>query len=138
MNFGTFDLGGATFRDRTTHVLELIHPECESAALVVFRAPLPEGKTLRQAVASRVADEMVRLSGYSVLHDADVEWQGTLARDISSRWRSDGRVIYGRQAHVLLDGTWLAFAMSAPFESRDACDAWLDEIMTSFTPRPTD
>jgi hypothetical protein len=138
MNFGSFDLEGATFVDRTTHVLELTHPDHESAALVVFRAPLPEGKTLREVVAKRVADEMVRLSGYAVLHDADVEWDGRPARDVSSRWRSDGRVIYGRQAHVTLDGTWIAFAMSAPFESRDACDAWLDEIMGSFTPRETD
>ncbi|HVY46712.1 MAG TPA: DcrB-related protein [Minicystis sp.] len=134
MNFGTFELGGAELADLTTHVLEVRHPDHEQVALVVFKKAIPEGGTLRELVAGRVADEMVRLAGYAVLSDAEVPWGGALARDVATRWRHEGRVLYGRQAHVELDATWIAFAMSAPFESRDACDAWFDEIMQSFTP----
>jgi hypothetical protein len=134
MNFGTFELGGATLVDRTTHVLEVAHPGHENVALIVFREPIPDGETLGDLVARRIADEMVRLRGYAVLAKAEVAWGGGTAHDIASRWINEGRAIYGRQAHLAIDRTWVVFAMSAPYPSREACDGWFDEIMGSFTP----
>ncbi len=132
MSFGTFELGGATLIDHTTHALEVAHPEHENVALVVFREALA-GRALADLVTGRVAAEMARLRGYAVLDKTEVPWAGGTAHDVASRWINEGRSIYGRQAHLALDGMWVVFAMSAPFPSRDACDAWFDEIIGSFT-----
>jgi hypothetical protein len=134
MNFGTFELGGAALVDHTTHVLEISHPDHENIALVVFRGPIAADKTLEDMVAGRIADEMVRLRGYTVLTNATVAWSGSAAHDVSSRWINEGRTVYGRQAHLAIDRTWVVFAMSAPYPSREACDGWFEEILGSFTP----
>ena len=134
MNFGTFELGSAALVDRTIHFLQLAHPDHENVELFVFRAPIAADKTLEQLVAARVADEMVRLRGYDVLKNAAVEWSGGTAYDIASRWVHEGRAIYGRNAHLAIDGAWVVFALSGPYTSREACDGWFEEIMSSFSP----
>jgi hypothetical protein len=131
MNWAAFELPEVPLVDRTTHVIEVKHPEHEDVALVVCRIDFPAGKTLRELVAGRVADEMARLSGYTVLENADAEWVGVPAVEVCSRWRHDGKVIYQRQAHFAAGDAWTFFALSGPLASRAACDAWMEQIKRS-------
>jgi hypothetical protein len=141
MNEGAFELPDAAVTDRTTHVIEArssSHPPDHDLTLVVVRAPLPAGKSLRQIVQGRVLDEMARLSGYSVLAEREVPWAGVPALELTSRWRHEGRAIYQQQAHLALGGVWIYFALSTPFEGRTAADTWFEQIRESLRLRSDD
>lgn len=131
MNWAAFELPEAGIKDRTTHVVEIAHPEHEGITLVVYHEDFPPGKNLTQLAASRVAEEMARLKGYSVIERTETEWAGTPAVEVASRWRHEGKVIYQRQAHLAVEGTWTYFALSGPFAARETCDAWLERIRGS-------
>lgn len=130
-NEAAFDLPDIGFADRTTHLLELIQPAGEEIALVIVRDAMPAGKTLRELVASRVADEMVRLKGYTILETREAAWSTAPAVEVASRWRHEGAAIYQRQAHLALEDQWLYLALSAPFARRARCDEWMEEIRTT-------
>ena len=99
--------------------------------VVVCREEHPQGKTLREVVASRVAAEMTRLTGYSVIENVETEWGGAPAIEVISRWRHEGEIVYGRQAHFVDGDTWTMFSLSGPWASREACDGWLADIRAS-------
>jgi hypothetical protein len=137
MNEGAFELPDAAVTDRTTHVIEAREGD-HDLTLVVVRAPLPAGKSLRQIAQGRVLDEMARLSGYSVLAEREVAWAGVPALELTSRWRHEGRAIYQQQAHLALGGVWIYFALSTPFEGRTAADTWFEQIRDSLRLRSND
>lgn len=134
MNEGAFELPDAGVWDRTTHVLEGPNEQ----TLVVVRAPLAEGKSLRQVAQLRVLDEMTRISGYSVLEERETAWAGVPVLEILSRWRHEGRAIYQRQAHLVLGGTWMYLALSAPMDVRAEADAWMDRVRDTLRLRSID
>lgn len=134
-NWAAFELPDVPFFDRTTHCVELDDPAHPGVVLVVVRADFPPGKTLRALCAGRIAEEMARMKGYAVLANEDADWAGTPAIEVSSRWRHDGRAIYGRQAHLALGDSWTYFSVSGPLDSRDACDALLDRLRRTLQPR---
>jgi hypothetical protein len=126
MNEGAFELPDA-LRDRTTHVVEMVE-DGHDLTLVVVRAPLPEGKSLRQVAQLRVLDEHTRLSGYGVLAERESAWAGVPALEMASRWRHEGRIIYQQQAHLVVGSVWIYFALSAPMDGRATADAWFDRM----------
>ena len=140
MNEGAFELPDAAVEDRTTHVVEAPNGE-HSMTLIVCRAPVPVGKSLRQLAQGRVLDEMTRIPGYSVIEERESEglaWDGMPVLEVTSRWRHEGRAIYQQQAHLSLGSVWMYFALSTVFEARAKADAWLDQIRGSLRLRSDD
>lgn len=138
MNDGAFELPDLPFTDRTIHYLESKLPGGGDVGLVVRRAPMPVGKSLRELVEGLIKDEARELMGFSVLANEDATWADEPAIEVSSRWRSDGKVVYQRKAHVVLNDTWVYFALTAPFEARASCDAWLAEVRASLRLRESE
>ncbi len=136
MNEGAFELP-EILRDRTTQLVELRDGGHE-LTLAVVRAPLPEGQSLRQMVEARVLDEQARLSGYKRLDERESSWAGVPALEATARWRFEGRAIYQQQAHLLVGGTWICFALTAPFDAKDAVDARFDQLRDSLRLRSAD
>jgi hypothetical protein len=132
LNYGGFEIPGVDLADATTHVVHVRSDEHEGVMLVVYRSRIALGRSLRDVVAARIAEEMTRLSGYVVLENADVEWGGKHAVDVAARYRHEGRVMYVRQGHVQHTDCCITFAMSGKLASRAAIDAWLEAAMTSF------
>lgn len=128
MNEGAFELPHGEVHDRTVHILEIKHPEHDDLGLVVCRAPVPVGKSLRELARGRILEERARLSGYSVVEERDAEWAELPAVEFTSRWRYRGKVYHQQQAHLAVNGAWMYFAMSAPIGSREACDAWFSQL----------
>jgi hypothetical protein len=135
MNEGAFDLpDGIEADDRTTHVVQVRRQGFE-LTLVVVRAPLPPGKTIRQIADARVLDEAARLSRYQVLGDIETSWDGCPAVEITSTWRHEGRTIHQRQAHFALGSRAMHFALSTSLDGRAAADEWFEEIRASLRRR---
>lgn len=130
-NESAFELPDAVVTDRTTHVIEARQGE-HTLTLAIVRGPHPEGKSLRQLAQGRVLDEMARLPGYHVLGEQEASWDGSVALEIASRWRHQGRVIYQQQAHLTIGGRWVYYALTASVEAQAKADAWFDLIRRSF------
>jgi len=137
MNEGAFELPEQGAVDRTTHVIESGAGE-HTLTLVVCRAPLPGGKSLRQAAQARVLDELTRLSGYGVTAERETSWDGMPTLEYTSRWRHEGKVIHQQQAHLAPHGRWIYFALSAQATARTAADAWFDRIRDTIRLRNQD
>lgn len=131
VNEGAFELAELGYADRTVHHLSVKHPVHGDVDLIVHRAPFPDGKSLREIAAGHLAREAEHFDGYAVLTKRDVERGGAPAIEVTSRFRDGGEVVYQKQTHLGLPGTWLYFALSAPFASRAACDAWSEQILGS-------
>lgn len=130
-NEGSFTLPGVGFTDRTVHLFEAALPDGGELGLIVCRTPMPEGKSLRDLVESHVAHEAKQLGGFKLLAEEERTLANRPAIEIASRWRSDGDVVYQRQAHLASDGLWLLFGMTAPLGARDAADALFDRWLGS-------
>ncbi len=74
-----------------------------------------------------------KVRGYTVLGEREVEVASFPAIDVSARWRTDaGEPIYTRRTHLVLGATWLVIACEAPFATRAACDAYVDQVLATF------
>jgi hypothetical protein len=132
MNEGAFELSGASFRDRTTHVFAAAHAEHGEVDVLVHRGDFPEGKSLRELVAAHLEVESKRLRNFAVFEAEPAEVQGLPALTVASRYREEnGRLIYQRQMHLGLGARWMYFAVVAPMPLREACDGWLAHILGS-------
>ena len=135
MNWAAFELTTAEVVDRTTYTVEIRHPDHERIRLVVWYMPAPPEKTVRQLAANRVAEEMVRHDGYTILETQEVRWCDTAALEVASQWRHEGVVYYQRQVHFVDGDRWRSFSLGGPLASRAACDEWFEQIRTSLRMR---
>lgn len=132
MNEAMFELPDMGFVDHTVTYLEGTAPSGASVVLLVERHPLPEGKSLRQAVAGHMSDAAKRLRGYTVIDKRDVEVADLPAIDASVRWRDDeGSPVYTRQTHLVMGSTWLIVAGEAPLNDREHCDSYVDHALAT-------
>jgi len=131
-NEGSFELPEVGFADRTVHLFEVPLDEGGELAFIVCRTPMPEGKSLREVVLAHVAHEAKQLGGFKILAEEERTWAGVPALEVASRWRSEGAVVYQRQAHLAANGLWILFGLNAPLEARAAGDAILDHVLSSF------
>jgi hypothetical protein len=131
-NEGAFDLPDVGFVDRTVHLFEMPLDDGGEMGLIVCRTRMPEGKSLRDVVAAHLTHEAKKLGGFAILDERDAQWAGVPAIEVCSRWRSDGKVIYQRQAHLAAPETWVLFGMTAPLAQREACDRVMDHVLSSF------
>ncbi len=136
MNEGAFDLVGATFTDRTAHQLAARHPEHGEVNVVVQRSAFPVGKSLRELVSERHAEEQRRLPGFTLTRVDVAEVGGLPAIVVSSRFRDgSGNVGYQRQAHFALGETWVQILVAAPMAASAVCDDWFDTLVRSIEVR---
>ena len=135
MSWAAFEVTTAEVVDRTTYSVQIRHPDHEGIRLVVWYTEAPPGKTVRQLAARRVAEEMARLDGYTILEEREVSWCDTAAIEVASQWRHEGAAYYQRQAHFVPDGVLRSFSLGGPLASRTACDAWFEQIRTSLRMR---
>lgn len=131
MNEGTFELPDLELEDRTVQLFELRLPSGEELGLLVCRATLPEGKTLREVVEVHLTEEARKLGGYKILDEREANWGGAPALEVCARWRNEGEVLYQRQAHLAAGGTWLLFGTTAPLSVRDEADAIFNRMLAS-------
>jgi len=131
-NEGAFDLPDVGFIDRTVHLFEMELETGGDVGLIVCRSKMPAGKTLRQVVEVHVTHEAKKLGGFKVLEEREANWAGVPAIEICSRWRSDGKVLYQRQAHLAVTGLWMLFGMTAPLTEREGCDRLMDHVLSTF------
>src|SRR5215472_7603061 len=123
---GAFDLPDLGFQDRTVHTLEARIAGGKELGLLVARAEIPLGKSLRDLVAEHLLNEAKRLGGYSILDEQESVIAGVPAIEVRSRWRHAGTVFYQRQAHLVALHTWLIFAMTTPLSAQAIGDESMD------------
>jgi hypothetical protein len=131
INEAVFALPDRGFVDRTVHALEAPLPDGDAIGLLVLRRPIAEHKTLRDLVKEHVDDDAKRLSGFTVLEQADSTVAGAPAIVVRSRWRHSGRALYQCQAHAAVNWTWLLFAVTGPLLERVACDEAFESILST-------
>ena len=132
MNEGAFELEGPRFTDHTTHVFAARHPEHGEVDVVIHRADFPPGKSLRDLLAAHLEVESKRLRNFAVFEVEPAEVQGLPALTVASRFREEGgQLVYQRQVHLALGARWVYFAVVASMPARDACDAWLAQVLGS-------
>jgi hypothetical protein len=135
MNWAAFEVATAEVEDRTTYSVRLQHPDHKDIRLVVWHMQAPPGKTVRELGARRVAEEMMNLTGYTILEQREALWCDCPAIEIASRWRHEGAAYYQWQAHFVVDALWRSFSLGGPLASRAACDEWFEQIRTSLRMR---
>ncbi len=131
-NEGAFELPEVGFVDRTVHLFELQLENGGEVGLIVCRSKMPPGKTLREIVEVHVTHEAKKLGGFKILEERDATWAGAAAIEVCSRWRSDGKVLYQRQAHLAVSDMWMLFGLTGPLDERDGCDHLMDQVLSSF------
>jgi hypothetical protein len=135
VNEAAFELPDIGLADRTVHQLDASLPESDGVALRIPRAPLPAGKALADVVAENVRRAERQLSAHAVVFRREAEIAGCPAIEIAVEWRGEVGMVYTRQAHLDVGGTWLVFAGNAPQEDRAACDELLDRALATFRVR---
>ena len=132
-NDARFDLPDVGFVDRTVTYLVGKSQSGADVILLVERRPLPREQSLRQAVAKVGTDALVKLRGYTVLGEREIEVASVPAIDVCARWRTDaGEPIYTRRTHLMLGATWLVIACEAPIAEREFCDAYVEQVLATF------
>lgn len=129
VNEAVFALPERRFVDRTIHSLESPLPCGDPLSVTIRRLPLAEGKTLQELVDEEVAASTAKATSFTVLDEAEIMLAGVPTILLHARWRTGDMAYHQRQAHVAFDGTWIVFAVTAPFADRAACDETFDRIL---------
>lgn len=132
MNEGVFDLPDLGFQDKTVHLFSAPLEGRSEIGLVVCRARIARGKTLREVVRAHLASEAKNLRAFTIVEESDLEVAGAEALSVASRYRNEGEMAYQRQVHLVAFGQWILFGATAPLRDRDACDRCLGEVVSSF------
>jgi hypothetical protein len=133
VNEAVFSLPEKGFVDRTIHALESPLSGDELLKVTIRRVPLAEGKTLRELVDGEIAASAANAKSFTIVDDAEVAVAQEPAILLRARWRNGDEAHYQRQAHIALDGTWIAIAVTGPHADRAACDETFDRIVHSLT-----
>ncbi len=133
VNEAMFTLPEWGFVDRTIHRLESRLPGGGTIVVTIRRSPLEDDKTLRQLVDEEVASSTAQVASFAVLAESEVMVSGAPALLLHARWRTEDDVHYQAQAHVAVDGMWVALSVTAPYSERAACDATFDRLVQRLT-----
>jgi hypothetical protein len=135
MNDAAFDAPGLTL-DRTVHRLGLGERDGEQAILTVNRTAVGEGADVAELVGKNLRQAAVELAGHRVVAERRRETsEGIRTIDVAAEWRGSEGVVYTRQAHLVVNGTWLLFAASGGETTRADCDAAIERAITTFRAR---
>jgi hypothetical protein len=135
MNDAAFDAPGLT-RDWTVQRLGLAERHGERAILSVHRTVVGDGADVGELVRKNLRDAEIELAGHRVVAERRRETpEGIPAIDVTAEWRGADGVVYTRQAHLVVAGTWLVFAASGGEATRPECDAAIERAITTFRGR---
>jgi hypothetical protein len=123
--------GGLAYADRSVNVIEVPGPDGSELGLLIERAPIPHGKSLREVATAKEEKHARELRGYTVLAQGERLVDGLPALETRLRWRHPDGPIYNMLVHVGLDGVCLTFITSCRWERAEACDAWLEALLSS-------
>lgn len=132
MNDFAFDLPDIGFVDKTVTALDGRSEDRPVCAVTVFRRPAPVGKTLFALVEENLRNGALHLRRHVVLSRRDIEVVGHPAIDLATQWQGQEAVIYTRQVHFIVEGTWLLLSANAPLTERPRCDGVLDRAVETF------
>jgi hypothetical protein len=133
MNEAVLDLPERPFVDKTIHALEAELPSDQKLAVFVHRRPIEGGKSLRELVGENIALNQTRLSAFTVLDEAQADVGGLPGILLRTRWRLRGATFYQRQAHVVVEGKLMIFAVTAPLAEQAAGDETFESILQTIT-----
>jgi hypothetical protein len=133
LNEAVFDRSERPFVDKTIHGLEAKLESEATLGVLVHRTPVAGDKPLRALVDENVALNKKRLIGYDVLEECAAPVGGVAGILLRTSWRNERRALYQAQAHVVVDGRYMVFAVSAPLDERAACEETFDSILTTLT-----
>jgi len=122
LNEAVIDLPELGFVDSTIHGLEAQLPNEKTLGVLVHRRPVEQGKTLRRLVDENVELNQKRLRAFIVESEREALVGGLPGILSCARWRNEQRENVQLQAHVIVEQTWMIFAVSAPLEERRACE----------------
>jgi hypothetical protein len=130
VNEAVFSLPERTFVDRTLHRFESPLPGSEDPLQVeIRRVPMGPGKPLRRLVDDEIADKKAKVNGFTLVDEAEVALSGAPAIVLRARLRARDGVYHQLQAHVAVEGTWLAIVVTGPAEERAACEDTFERIV---------
>ncbi len=117
------------FIDRTVTRLDAKTANGSTISIMMHRTPLLEGQALADAVASHIRDAASGLRAHAVLENREAQVAGQPAFDIAMRWRDDDGMVYAREAHAEIEGTWLILTATGPLEERELCDSCFEYVI---------
>jgi hypothetical protein len=135
LNEAVFELPADGMVDRTVHRLDAPLGGGAAVSLTVHRAPMPAGRTLAELAQENARNAGIQVPAHRVVFQREIEVDGRAAVDIAAEWDGEGGRNYTRQAHLDAGGTWLVFAVNAPEGERAACDALLEQALSTFRGR---
>lgn len=124
------------FVDRTVTRLEAKTPGGSTILILMHRSPFAEGQHLGDAVGSHIKDAAASLRAHTVLANREARLAGHPAYDVSMRWREDDGMVYMREMHADVDGTWLIVSATGPLEERETCDSCFDYMIPTIELHP--
>lgn len=122
LNEAVLDLPDLGFVDTTIHGIEATQPSGSTLGVLVQRRPIEGATTLRALVDENLELNGRRLRAFVIERDREALIDGLPGLLLRVRWRSDHKENVQLQAHVVLDGTWLTFAVSAPLSESGGCE----------------
>lgn len=134
---GAFDLpAGLDYVDRSVHMIEAPGKDGAELGLLIERRPIPSGKSLSDVVASLRAEQAVKLRGHVAIGEGERVVGGFPSLETRLRWRHAKGPVYHFQVHVPLGSVCLTMTASSRHERREACDAWMDALLSTLRFRP--
>lgn len=121
-NEAVLDLPDLGFVDSTIHGLETKLPGDETLGVLVHRRPIAADTPLRALVDENLELNAKRLHAFVVESDREAIIGGASGFLLCARWRRDRQENVQLQAHVIVERTWMIFAVSAPATQRAACE----------------
>jgi hypothetical protein len=132
-NEAAFDLPDLGFTDVTTHVLAVKLDDGPMPSLLVSRNPLPEGKTLAEAVEESLKRATIALRAHKVIGRREITVGGAPAVEVAAAWTdAQGEAVYTRQVHLVVGETWMVLAVNGAAAERERCDAVIEEAEATF------
>lgn len=126
-----FTLPDRGFVDRTRHRLESPISGDDPLAVEIRRLPMAPGKSLRALVDEEIVDTKTKVSGFTVVEQAEVALSGAPAIVVRARLRALDVPYQQLQAHVALGDTWIALVVTGPLSERELCDDTFERIVRS-------
>ena len=130
VNEAAFALPAWPLVDRTLHRLTApLEGSDDPLTVEIRRVPMEPGKSLRQHVDETNDGEKESGNGFTVIDTSDATLDGAPALLLRARLRARDTVYLKLQAHVALDGVWLAFVVTGPSAHRAACEETFDRLV---------
>ncbi len=134
-NEAVLDLPDLGFVDSTIHGLETKPAGDDTLGVLVHRRPIHGDTSLRALVDENLELNGKRLHAFVVESDREAVVGGASGFLLCARWRRDQQENVQLQAHVLVERTWMIFAVSAPVTQRSACEETFATILETLVLR---